>query len=775
MHIARKIFGCRDLDRAGLMATVGGMLSSAAVSRRRAPGKIRAVRRVCLVCLVILSVVSNRTSADTNSIEALSTMSIEELMNVKVSAATLGGSDLRRAPAAITTITSADIRDSGARNLDELLEIYVPNSLYLRHSWEEDHFGIRGIIGDEDNKFLLLVNGRVMNNFVHAGAISERDLGLLGDIQEIRVVRGPGSAVYGAGALIGVIDIKTFDGTTFHGTEATVRAGEGDEFYTAEIKSGFDLGGNAHVFLYGGISDLAGANNSASPWVPGISGPAYNGSPVVAGQDYPPGLPRDGRMFLGLPPLKLHGELTIGDFTLWSRLTRGGEVQPFDQRWLVGPPEGFKTNQPPGNYVPQGVGYEQISAGADYRHEINDQWSVAGRLGYGLDDYVRTEFDGPIDANREDIYTARLLATWKSSDTHSLTFGAEYWHGEFGLPTFGYSSGPAISTAFVGIAPSTPNGESAYMPRWSSDTYSFLGEDRWDMAPDWSLFTDLRMDKNDRTDYMFSPRAALIYTPTDKDTFKLILSQAVKADVAEELEVEREVNGVKDDTETLRAAELDYNRLLGRHVSLGINTFFNDFYIIGWDNNNNRSQPAGNVDIVGAELELSYHARHFQAGLSHGFSQLVDFRNAVQGTEAQAISSEPYGFGHDVNHWSTHITKLNFTYRPVDRFRFTGSLRVFWGWPGWESYTAYANSIGVDSSGDPLDFRRQSGYNPYDGVQARLNLGAIYDVNKHLSLGLHGYNLLGLADPHLNDRFIMFSSSAQQDPVGVMMTVSCKF
>ena len=56
------------------------------------------------------------------------------------------------------------------------------------------------------------VNGKVMNNFVHAGSIRERDLAMLGDIREIQVVRGPGSAVYGAGALPGVIDIRTFDG-----------------------------------------------------------------------------------------------------------------------------------------------------------------------------------------------------------------------------------------------------------------------------------------------------------------------------------------------------------------------------------------------------------------------------------------------------------------------------------------------------------------------------------------------------------------------------------
>lgn len=745
------------------------------------PDEMRLFRRQCartiIGTLLFLSSVCCGL-ADTNShaipLETLSQMSIEDLMMVQVDVGTLSGSEYRKVPAAVTTITSDDIQNSGARNLDELMEIYVPDMLYLRHSWGEDHVGFRGIVGDEDNSYLLLVNGMVMNNYASAGAISERDLDMLGDIQEIQVVRGPGSAVYGAGALIGVIDIKTFDGTTFHGTEITARAGEGDEFYTAEIKSGFDLSDNVHLFLYGGISDLVGANNNASPWISGISGPANDGTPVVAGQNYPLGLPRDGKMYRGLPPIKLHGELTVGDFSLWTRFTRGGEVQPFDQRWLVGPPEGFDDNDPPNQMQQQGVGYEQLAVQADYKHEINDQWQLSARAGFSMDDYVRNEFDGLIDANREDIYTARLLATWKSSDTHSLTFGTEYMHGEFGLPTFGYPSGPALSSAWTTINP-TPDGVTGFMPRWSSDTYSFLMEDRWDMAQNWTLFSDFRMDKNNQTDYMLSPRVALIYTPSENDTFKLILSQATKADVSEELEIEHEINGVKDDTETLRAAELDYNRLLGKHFSISANTFFNDFHIIGWDSDNNQSQPVGDADIAGVELELSYHTRQFQLGLSHSISKLVAFRNSVQGTEAQAITSEPYGFGHDLNQWSTQITKLYFTYRPVDPLRISGSLRVFWGWPGWKDYTDYANSVGVDSSGDPLDFLRSSNYNPYDDVQARLNLGATYDVSKHLTVGLHGYNLLGLADAHLNDRFIMFSSSAQQDPVAVAMTLSYKF
>jgi len=41
--------------------------------------------------------------------------------------------------------------------------------------------------------------------------VSERDLPFLGDIEQIEVVRGPGSIVYGPGAVAMVIAIKTKD------------------------------------------------------------------------------------------------------------------------------------------------------------------------------------------------------------------------------------------------------------------------------------------------------------------------------------------------------------------------------------------------------------------------------------------------------------------------------------------------------------------------------------------------------------------------------------
>ena len=100
----------------------------------------------------------------------LLSMSIEQLMEVPVTTSgSLTNTSQRKVPAATTTITKDDIQHSGARNLDELLDIYVPNYEYIRHPWEFQHAGLRGIIADRDPKYLLLVNGRMMNEVAHQG------------------------------------------------------------------------------------------------------------------------------------------------------------------------------------------------------------------------------------------------------------------------------------------------------------------------------------------------------------------------------------------------------------------------------------------------------------------------------------------------------------------------------------------------------------------------------------------------------------------------------
>ena len=67
-----------------------------------------------------------------------------------------------KTPACVTTITAEDIARTPARNILDLMEIYVPGMLYMNHS-DGPEPGIRGIIADRPYKFLVNVNGMNVN------------------------------------------------------------------------------------------------------------------------------------------------------------------------------------------------------------------------------------------------------------------------------------------------------------------------------------------------------------------------------------------------------------------------------------------------------------------------------------------------------------------------------------------------------------------------------------------------------------------------------------
>ena len=126
------------------------------------------LRQLIIIALLILCPQTLAEDATSEEDAELFEMSIEQLMEVEVDTiATLTEANPRLVPAAVTTITDEQIRASGARSLFELLDIYVPNLQWWRNHWEPDNMGLRGILSDRDDKYLLLVNGRVMNERTH--------------------------------------------------------------------------------------------------------------------------------------------------------------------------------------------------------------------------------------------------------------------------------------------------------------------------------------------------------------------------------------------------------------------------------------------------------------------------------------------------------------------------------------------------------------------------------------------------------------------------------
>ncbi len=162
---------------------------------------------------------------------------------------------IARAPSVASVITSEDIAAIGAAELDEVLEI-VPG-LHVSHSpiGYNPIYTIRGIHTQYNPQVLMLVNGIPITG-VFVGDRSQIWAGFpVANIARIEVIRGPGSALYGADAFSGVINIITKTSTDIDGTQFGLRAGSFNR-RDGWVQYGGGFGGfNAAAYLQAGHTD----------------------------------------------------------------------------------------------------------------------------------------------------------------------------------------------------------------------------------------------------------------------------------------------------------------------------------------------------------------------------------------------------------------------------------------------------------------------------------------------------------------------------------------
>lgn len=116
---------------------------------------------------------------------------------------------IRLAPSVATVVTQDDIERRGLRTLDEILET-VPG-LHVSVSSTNllnPVYSIRGIHTSQNAQVLLLIDGAPIRQLFNSSRPTLFDMPVR-NIKRVEVIRGPGSAVYGADAFSGVINVVT--------------------------------------------------------------------------------------------------------------------------------------------------------------------------------------------------------------------------------------------------------------------------------------------------------------------------------------------------------------------------------------------------------------------------------------------------------------------------------------------------------------------------------------------------------------------------------------
>jgi outer membrane receptor for ferrienterochelin and colicins len=169
----------------------------------------------------------------------------------EVTGATRTQQSLSSAPASITVVTRDQIWRLGYQTLTEVVR--GVRGIYATDDRVYESIGVRGFgrPGEATTRLLLTNDGHAMNNSVYGSAAVGRDFASdLHDVSRVEVVRGPGSAFYGAGAFFGVVEVVSEE------------PGHGPP-----VRAGGSLGseGGGHVFARGSAGDgRKGVSVSAS-------------------------------------------------------------------------------------------------------------------------------------------------------------------------------------------------------------------------------------------------------------------------------------------------------------------------------------------------------------------------------------------------------------------------------------------------------------------------------------------------------------------------------
>lgn len=160
--------------------------------------------RPLVLLLLIAMARPSFAQEDPKSLGNFDTLSLQDLMNIKITVASITELTTRESAGVISKISSEEIQAMGARDLMDVLQ-YVPGFQFGCDVQGAVGLAVRGNWGHE-GKVMLLVDGQEMVD----GLYSTLQFGNhypVTNIDRIEIIRGPGSSIYGGYAGYSVINV----------------------------------------------------------------------------------------------------------------------------------------------------------------------------------------------------------------------------------------------------------------------------------------------------------------------------------------------------------------------------------------------------------------------------------------------------------------------------------------------------------------------------------------------------------------------------------------
>jgi iron complex outermembrane receptor protein len=474
------------------------------------------------------------TAAENTNAVDLTNLSIEQLMDIKVSI--LGPSEtVSKTPAAVSVVTQDDIRRSGARNIPEALR-QVPGLDVAQVDASQWAVSARGFNDVFANKLLVLQDGRSIYTPLFSGVLWDAQGTLMEDVDHIEVVRGPGATLWGANAVNGVINIITKSAADTQGGLATGGGGSQERGF-AGARYGGTMGSNAFYRVYGTyenhdeteLPDGGGGNNS---WQVARGGFRTDWEPTAE-----------------------------NTFTLQGDGYAGWINQVFRTYDPANPPTLARS-------VRDSMEIRGANVLGRWTHTFSDTSELKLQAYYD-----RTERDAPIIHEARDTLDLDLQHSFAVGDRNELIWGADYR-----LSSDRERNNPTISFTRT------------------SEVLNFISafvQDEIALVKDrLSLTVGSKLEHNDYSGLEVQPGARLLWTPVARQTFWTSVSRAVRTpsrveesiilnqsrEVAPNFFVPLTTAGSQNfKSEELMAYEAGYRTQPCKKISLDVALFYNDY------------------------------------------------------------------------------------------------------------------------------------------------------------------------------------------------------
>ena len=541
---------------------------------------------------------ANDTSAK-DTIERLMSMSLEELIEVEITVATRTPQPVRKAPAIASVITARQIRDMGARNLRDILTMQ-PGIGVSRNAFGVFMYEVRGIRTQLSEKILVMIDGHSLNKSIITGSALYRIFNDMpvDNIKQIEIIRGPGSALYGANAFVGVINIITRDAADIDGLELKASGGSYD---TGEINmvggkifdNDFQASGSLDYFKTDGENFL-------------IEKDALTGTPYTTTPGY---------AFTEIEKTDLFFKASYKDLTF-----KGHYI---DSRWngfYIGLTSALTddNSDPITNfwsevsYSPQLTDRLQTTLKAYidyYEQDTNAELFPEGYLGMFPDGMI----GGPKCKNQ--TLGSELQLNYNFSTDNHIVAGAMYERTrQYDVKQFAnYNPDPVKFPQYPPDLGAVQDISS--WGNWNEDNdrniWAVYIQDEWDIRNNLNLIAGIRHDHYSDFGGTTNPRLGLVWSFLDNADLKLLYGQAFRAPNFAELYNQNNPveHGNPDlDPETIKTYEVGMAFYLVDKFRINLNYFYNDIadlIIVDTSTTPPVFVNAGNAEVDGVELILS--------------------------------------------------------------------------------------------------------------------------------------------------------------------------